>query len=48
LKPYLLVRGHLEALLTRALTFDLLALATDDAREDGRIGVWSGGAFFPI
>jgi uncharacterized protein len=50
LKPYLLVRGRLEALLTRSLTFDLVTLATGDTSEAGdrRAGVWSGGAFFPL
>jgi hypothetical protein len=46
LKPYLLVRGRLEALLTRALSYDLVELASE---EEGRgLGVWSGGAFFPL
>ncbi|MBX9926189.1 MAG: DUF1285 domain-containing protein, partial [Hyphomicrobiaceae bacterium] len=31
LKPYILVRGRLEALVTRALTMDLVALAEPDA-----------------
>lgn len=49
LKPYVLVRGRLEALLTRALLHDLVALAVDEIREGRRVtGVWSGGAFFPI
>jgi hypothetical protein len=44
LKPYLLVRGRLEALVTRALYYDLVELAVT---EEGRgLGVWSGGAFF--
>ena len=30
LKPYLLVRGRLEALVTRALYYDLVELAVDD------------------
>lgn len=49
LKPYLLVRGHLEALLTRALTYDLLelAVAASAPGQDG-IGVWSAGAFFAL
>ena len=49
LKPYALVRGRLEALLTRALAFDLAALRVDEIR-DGRpvSGVWSGGEFFPF
>jgi hypothetical protein len=46
LKPYLLVRGRLEALVTRALAYDLIELAVT---EDGcGLGVWSDGAFFPI
>lgn len=44
LKPYLLVRGRLEALVTRALYYDLVELATTDDRE--RLGVWSSGHFF--
>ena len=45
LKPYLLVRGRLEALVTRALYYDLVELAVE---EDGRPGLWSQGAFFPL
>lgn len=49
LKPYLLVRGRLEALLTRALVHDLVALAVEEPRESQRVtGIWSGGAFFPL
>lgn len=58
LKPYLLVRGRLEALVTRSLVHDLAALAveapagTTDAREpdagEPNFGVWSEGAFFPF
>lgn len=49
LKPYLLVRGRLEALLSRALVFDLaeLAVACDPA-EAGRVGIWSDGVFFEL
>jgi hypothetical protein len=46
LKPYLLVRGKLEALVTRALYYDLVELAVEDA--DGGFGLWSGGTFFPM
>lgn len=47
LKPYVLVRGGLEALLTRALLHDLVALALDEERAGKRVaGVWSGGSFF--
>lgn len=46
LKPYLLVRGRLEALVTRALYYDLVELAVADPRA-GRdsLGIWSGGAW---
>ena len=46
LKPYLHVRGRLEALVTRALYYDLVELAVED--EAGVLGVWSGGVFFPL
>ena len=49
LKPYVRVRGRLEALLTRALVHDLVALAVEHPAVHGRVpGVWSGGAFFPF
>ena len=43
LKPYLRVRGGLEALLTRSLVHDLVEMAEE---KDGTTGLWSGGAFF--
>ena len=43
LKPYLRVRGGLEALATRSLAQDLVAIADE---KDGVAGLWSGGAFF--
>lgn len=46
LKPYLLVRGRLEALVTRALYYDLVELAVEN--EAGILGLWSGGTFFPL
>ncbi len=48
LKPYLLVRGRLEALVTRALYYDLMEMAAAGGGESGRYGIWSGGAFFPL
>ncbi len=46
LKPYVLVRGRLEALVTRALYYDLVELARE---EPGRgLGLWSSGVFFPM
>lgn len=43
LKPYLLVRGRLEALVTRAVYYDLVELAGE---HEGRPGLWSAGRFF--
>ena len=46
LKPYLHVRGRLEALVTRALYYDLVELA--ELRHDGVLALRSGGAEFPL
>ncbi len=46
LKPYVRVRGRLEALVTRALYYDLVELAEEG--EDGIPGLWSGGVFFRL
>ncbi len=49
LKPYVRVRGRLDALLTRALLHDLVALAVEEVHEGKRaVGIWSGGVFFPL
>ena len=49
LKPYVLVRGQLEALVSRAVYYDLVELVAggegSDASDSAR-GIWSGGAFF--
>lgn len=45
LKPYLLVRGGLEALVSRSRTHDLVDLAV---QADGGSGIWSGGQFFAL
>ena len=44
--PYLHVRGRLEALIARAIYYDLAERAL--AGEDDPAGVWSNGAFFAI
>ncbi len=44
--PYLRVRGGLEALVTRALYYELAERALADASDPP--GVWSAGAFFPL
>ncbi len=49
LKPYVLVRGRLEALLVRSLVYELAALAVEEERGGRKVpGVWSGGVFFPM
>jgi hypothetical protein len=48
-KPYVLIRGRLEALVTRSLAHDLLAMAVSERRAGkDAFGLWSDGAFFPI
>lgn len=49
LKPYLLVRGRLEALVSRPVTYDLLALG-EEAQIDGTAMyvIRSGDAVFPV
>lgn len=46
LKPYVRVRGRLEALVTRAVYADLAALAEND--NNGAPGIWSGGVWWPL
>ena len=49
LKPYVVVRGRLEALVTRAIYFDLVELAVHEHEAGvGEIGVWSGGVWWPL
>ena len=45
LKPYVMVRARLEALVSRALFYDLAAAG---CVEDGWFGVWSSGRFYPM
>ena len=45
-RPYLHVRGGLEALVARPLYYDLAERAL--AGDDGEPGVWSNGAFFAM
>jgi hypothetical protein len=49
LKPYLHVRGRLEALVTRALCYDLVALMVEVKRGGQPVlGLWSGGTFITL
>jgi uncharacterized protein len=45
LKPYVLVRARLEALVSRALFYDLVARGSVEGEW---FGVWSSGQFFPM
>lgn len=45
LKPYVTVRANLEALVSRALFYDLVGAGMV---EEGWFGVWSSGHFFPM
>lgn len=47
--PYVNVRARLEALINRAVFYDLVELGTEQ-EVDGEawFGVWSGGQFFPF
>ncbi len=45
-RPYLAVRAGLEALIARALFYDLAERATEG--PGGLLGVWSSGAFFAM
>nr|WP_290544707.1 DUF1285 domain-containing protein [Aestuariivirga sp.] len=45
LKPYVLVRVNLEALVSRALFYEL---ASAGVVEEGWFGVWSSGRFYPM
>lgn len=49
LKPYVLVRGRLEARLTRAVLYDLVERGSESMVDGATwFGVWSAGRFFPI
>jgi len=47
LKPYILVRGRLEALATRAVYADLVAHA-ESIGNAAALGVWSGGVWWEM
>ena len=49
LKPYVRVRGRLDALLTRPLYYDLVGLAGEEMRGGSFVpGLWSGDTFFAM
>ena len=47
--PYVLVRDGLEALISRAVYYDLVDLAVEETRDgQTHLCVWSGGASFEL
>src|SRR5690606_13432356 len=48
--PYIYVRDGLEALIARAVFYDLVERGVEERRPDGArdFGVWSGGMFFVL
>jgi uncharacterized protein len=47
--PYVHVRARLEALISRAIFYDLVDLAVEEDRNsETQFGIWSAGVFFPI
>ncbi|MDP2124977.1 MAG: DUF1285 domain-containing protein [Parvibaculum sp.] len=47
--PYVHVRARLEALINRAVFYDLVELGVEEEHEGRRwFGVWSGGIFWPF
>lgn len=46
--PYVLVRGRLEAKLTRPVFYELVDIAVPAPDGTDRLGVWSRGVFFPL
>ncbi|MGO4682749.1 DUF1285 domain-containing protein [Hyphomicrobium sp. 2TAF46] len=46
LKPYVLVRGRLEALCTRAVYAELVEIAEAGEGSGDAVGVWSGGTWW--
>lgn len=47
LKPYLLVRGRLEALVARSVYYELMELAAASGGNNS-LGIWSAGEFFAL
>jgi hypothetical protein len=45
--PFILVRDGLAARLSRPIYYELAGIAVESGGP-GRLGVWSGGAFFPF
>jgi hypothetical protein len=47
-RPYVLVRGRLEARIARPVYYHLVEIAEPSPQDPATVGVWSHGAFFPL
>jgi len=47
-RPYLGVRGGMEALVNRTVFYELADWALQEQTEGGPLGLWSGGRFFAL
>lgn len=48
-RPYLHVRGGLEALVARSVYYELAGIAIEEqSAPDAAVGLWSCGVFFPL
>jgi len=47
-RPYLHVRGGLEALIGRTVFYELAAFAIAEQQPGEPLGLWSSGSFFPL
>lgn len=45
-RPYVMVRGAMEALIVRSVYYELAAIALDEGADP--LGIWSDGAFFAM
>lgn len=45
-RPYVMVRGRMEALIVRPVYYELAAIALDEGADP--LGIWSDGAFFAM
>lgn len=46
--PYIMVRGKMEARITRAVYYDMIKSTVEDENEKGLFGLWSQGKFYPV
>jgi uncharacterized protein len=47
-RPYVMVRGGMEALINRAVFYELVALADSETSDNPGFGLWSRDVFFAL